>query len=299
MIKDQWASYAKDLKSCIGWQTPKYSGKVYRGALHSPMEIFMMSFKHYFYIPSFTSTATSPEKMILTPFPKDPKPNTGYQNVIFEIDTTEFPNFSTIILPGQTDFDESESLLSCYNIFSWQGFRVNRWENPQANVVHYIPVISLNIEDYVFNHDLDKQCIIGPVVAVNEKWMGGKGETVMTRMMTSETLIQNVASLWDSYDRHFGSKSHVVDPYPLTWLNTSFTVSDTSAHQFGRKYTFTPVETLLVSKGTMLNGIEFEKLVREQDLVRASKQQQQQLQQQLQQQQQQLQQQLQLNQNVW
>lgn len=31
--------FVKQLKCCIGWQTPKHKGLVYRGALHSPMEV--------------------------------------------------------------------------------------------------------------------------------------------------------------------------------------------------------------------------------------------------------------------
>jgi len=263
MIKGQWATFAKDLKSCIGWQTPKYSGKVYRGALHSPMEIFIMSFKRYFYIPSFVSTATDPTKMIFEPHPKEPDPMSGYQNVIFEIDTTEFPNFTTLIQTGQTLFDETESLLSCYNIYSWQGFRLNKWIHPDTKVEYIMPVVSLKIEDYVGKHDLDQQRIIGPICNINEKWLGGRGEIVMTRSMQPESLTQHVAALWDSYHRNYGSAG--ADPYPLTWLNTTFKVGDNSKI---RNFIFDINENPLQVEGHSIDGVAFEKLVAQQNARR-------------------------------
>jgi len=227
----------------------------------------MMSFKHFFYLPSFTSTAMAPEKMILHPFPKDPKPKTGYQNCIFEIDTSSFPNFSTIILPHQTIYDESESLLSCYNIYSWQGFRLNKWIHPQTKEVFYIPVISLKIEDYVSTHDLDKQCIIGPTCAVDEQWIGGKGEAMMNRSITSETLIQNLCTLWDSYDRHYGSQSKSASPYPLIgWLNAPYKIESVTSHM--KRFVIPPTEVVLRTEGEILDGVKFEQMVREQDRVR-------------------------------
>lgn len=232
MIKGKWAQYAKELKSCIGWQTPKYSGLVFRGALHSPLEIFMMSFKRRFYIPSFTSTSMYPETMILEPCPDDPDPKRGYQNVIFEIDTSEYPNFSTIILPHQSPYNEKECLLSCYNIFSWQGFRINKWVHPKTKVVYNMPVVSLKVEDYENYHDLENKCIVGPSGSVPEKWMSKRGDNVRSRNATPERMALVLQELWESYDRNFGNSmddqtKKMIDPYPLSWLNASFAVNPT------------------------------------------------------------------------
>lgn len=237
MIKGQWAQYAKELKSCVGWQTPKYCGKVFRGALHSPLEIFMMSFKRRFYIPSFTSTSICPTKMILDPYPEEPVDKRGYQNVIFEIDTSEFPNFSTIILSHQSPYDERENLLSCYNIFSWQGFRMNKWVHPRSKEVFDMPIISLKIEDYEDLHDLERQCIIGPSGSVPTEWMTRRGEIVRSRNLTPSQMSHHLQAMWASYDNHFGSKMSENDkatttPYPLSWLNATFDVNEEELKAF-------------------------------------------------------------------
>jgi hypothetical protein len=43
--REEYALYAAQLKSCIDWQTPKWKGVCWRGALHSPLEILLMAVK--------------------------------------------------------------------------------------------------------------------------------------------------------------------------------------------------------------------------------------------------------------
>src|SRR5579872_3886731 len=213
LIKGEHATYAKQLKACIGWQTPKYVGKVYRGVLLTVCEIFYMAYKKTFYMPSFTSAAIHPEKMIFNVFPEIPKPYTGYQNVIFEIDTSEFPNFSTLIQPDQTDFDESECLMSCYNIYTWKGLRVIKYKHKDTQIIDDIPVISLKLENYNLVHDLDTQTVKGDHNQLDSKIISRKGEIVHNRNIRPKTLLWNLNELIKSYNNHYG------DTYPLTWLN--------------------------------------------------------------------------------
>jgi len=263
MIKDSWALYARDLKSCIGWQTPKYSGLVYRGALHSPLEIFIMSFKRQFYIPSFTSTTTNPEILFMNIYPeKDASPIEGYQNIIFEINTSEYPNFTTLVQTHQQKYAEEESILSCYNIYSWQGFRVINWVD-KAKVQHKVGVVSLKIDNYEEHHDLDNQRIRGiETFGVDETWIGKRGEIARTRNVTPEMLCNNLGLLWDSYQRNFGKT------YPLNWLNTSFKVvgEELPAAEF-------PISpNNLVRQGRSLHGADFRNLEAEQARAKVNKQ---------------------------
>ena len=239
LIKDENASYAKQLKACIGWQTPKYSGKVYRGALLSVCEIFVMAYKKTFYIPSFTSAAICPEKMIFNVYPDNPESCTGYQNVILEIDTSEFPNFSTIIQCNQTEFDETECLMSCYNIYSWKGLRVIKYKCKNTGKIENIPVISLKLENYNLIHDLDTQTVKGDHNQLDPSVISKKGLMVQNRSVRPATLLCNLAALIESYNRKYE------DTYPLTWLNANFT----------------PIEETLQIYGRSINGIEFQKLM--------------------------------------
>lgn len=106
----QYGEYIKQLKCCIGWQKPKYSGVVYRGTNMTPLELFTCLFKDIFYIPSFTSTSIKKDVALGPDFKG---------NVLMEIDLKDFNLFSTIIQKQQSDYNESECLLSCYNIYKF------------------------------------------------------------------------------------------------------------------------------------------------------------------------------------
>jgi hypothetical protein len=119
----EYADYAKLLNECILYQTPKWRGKVYRGALHSPLEIFAYLFKRRFFIPSFTSTSVDPTGAFWKPWTEDSEEK-GLQNVIFEIDLTGYNERTTIIQDIQTAFPtEKECLLGSYNLYEWKGYR--------------------------------------------------------------------------------------------------------------------------------------------------------------------------------
>ena len=133
-----------------------------------------------------------PSKIIFNKYPNSGEnPHSAYQNVIFEIDTSNFPNFSTIIKPHQTAYDESESLLSCYNIYKWKGLRV----------VNDIMIISLEVMNPELVRDMDKKEITGLHNNLPTEWLGKKGEIMRTRYITPATLINNVKSLFESYGK--------------------------------------------------------------------------------------------------
>jgi len=163
--------------------------------------------------------------MILNVYPdSNAETNTGYQNIIFEIDTAGFPNFSTLIQsPLQTPYDEEECLISCYNIYSWQGFRVIKYVHPKTLAVHEVGVVSLKIEDYEEWHDLDKGCVVGPNSRLDETWLGKRGGIMRERNCPPATLNNNLGQLWYSYERSFGAKpTQANKAYPLWWLNAPF-----------------------------------------------------------------------------
>jgi hypothetical protein len=134
----------KKLKAVIGWQTPKWQGLCYRGALHSPLELFLMLHKGTFYIPSFLSTAIAWNGMLYNPY-KEGTCNFQTQNIVVEIDTSEYPNYSTIIQPDQTDFaNEEENLLSCFNIYRLSGIRLVGSDNTREK---FKIVVTLKVMD--------------------------------------------------------------------------------------------------------------------------------------------------------
>jgi hypothetical protein len=109
----------KRAKSVAGVSTPKWSKLCYFSAQVTPIEVWDLAYMGYFYIPTFVMAKT------------DPRDIPG--NVLFEIDLSPFPQFSTML-------DQDTVLLSCYNIFQYSGFRLER-ETGQV-------VVRLNIVNY-------------------------------------------------------------------------------------------------------------------------------------------------------
>jgi hypothetical protein len=150
-LTGEYATYTNLLNECIIHQEPKWKTKVYRGALHSPLEIFSFLFKHRFFIPSFVSTSRDEKRKFWNPFrgltPEEEIEvrRTGkqpiFQNVVFEIDLSEYYERSTIIQKHQTDFDEEEVLLASYNLYEWIGYE---WRDGR-------PIIKLKVLPYEGN----------------------------------------------------------------------------------------------------------------------------------------------------
>lgn len=200
----EYADFAKQLKCCIGWQTPKWKGYVYRGALHCPLELFVFAFKRRFYIPSFTSSSIDPNALFANAW-FDGAPAGNFQNVKFEINTSEYPNFTTIIKDEQTKYkSEKECLISCYNIFEWVGYRFEKgW-----------PIVTLKILNYErYNDSVDQLIKEGTTAELPLTWMEKKGEIPRSRKMTPAQLNYNLCSLFRSYQKNYGK---------MEWLNADF-----------------------------------------------------------------------------
>lgn len=202
----EYSIFVKQLKCCIGWQTPKFKGYVYRGALHSPLEIFVFAFKRRFYIPSFTSSSVYPERCFYTPWKEGiSKGKYNHQNVKFEINTSEFPDFTTLIQKEQTEHkSEMECLISCYNIFEWSGYR---YENG-------VPIVTLKILDYnKFNDTKNNKIINGTTTDLPTEWMTKRGDVPRSREMTPTQFNYNLKELFQSYQSAHGK---------MAWLNADF-----------------------------------------------------------------------------
>lgn len=140
----KYSDYIKELKCCIGWQKPKHSGLCYRGARMCATEIGTYMFKECFYIPSFTSTSTVKSVAL----------NNFKGNTLFEIDTSEFNNFTTLIKPEQTKYTaESENLISCYNVYQYIGYTYD----PNDTYV----TLKLKLVNYDLANDIETHSIKG------------------------------------------------------------------------------------------------------------------------------------------
>jgi len=208
---------AKILRSLIGWQTPKYCGKVFVGSLHSPMELLLMAFKKIFYAPGFCLASTDPGRIYWNKCTEEKcaREKFGdYTNVIFEIDISEFPNFTTLLHPStQTPKTseveaEKECLLSCYNIYEWTGYKLveyNRYCQVDGNDVHdggVIPVVSLKVKLYYLENDFEHNAVGGITDLPQqflEEWLNHKGETSRNRFISPINLHSHFQSLIKSY----------------------------------------------------------------------------------------------------
>lgn len=136
----QHYDYINKLKACIAYQKPKAPPMVYRGLYMSALELFFYWQKDIFYIPSFTSSSTDRKKAF-------------DGNVLIEIDTSRFNDFTTLIQNGQSGYDESECLISAYNIYQFYSLTL---ENDKV----ILRLMLLPYEDYndKYKHEI-KNCV--------------------------------------------------------------------------------------------------------------------------------------------
>lgn len=202
----------------------------------------MMAFKRIFYIPSFFSTSIDPAKHFFNcwseaKYEKDS--NCGYQNVIFEIDLSHYPNFSTLLLtPDLTGHcTERECLISCYNIYRWTGYRLVTVKGMS------VPCISLRVEKYEQFNDGVEHRINAPSQPFPEQWFHRRSSSWKSRNKTPEKFNEVFADACRSYKKNRND-------YPLTWLNADFQT----------------VHPPLVREGTVLDGAAFLELEKKQGL---------------------------------
>lgn len=190
--KQQYAHYVGELKACIGWQTPKWQGLVWRGALHSPVELFMMAIKGTFFIPSFVSTSISPKNIIWDAYDADKVEKEkrqglklGHQNCIFEIDTSEWPDFSTLLLdPAHSEYcdTERENLISCYNVYQWVGYQLIKYKGEVT------PLVRLKLVHYNKIMDFQTQSVKTHHFPVDASWIEKRGEGYLQRSWSPKQL---------------------------------------------------------------------------------------------------------------
>lgn len=112
----------RNLRNAIIHQQEKYRGIVYRGSVASASEVFWMIHKGTFYLPSFISTSTEESSAYWEPIDFSTNEMRGRHNVMYVIDTREFPDYSTLIKDHQSNYEEKENLLACYNLYEFQRY---------------------------------------------------------------------------------------------------------------------------------------------------------------------------------
>jgi len=184
--------------------------------------------------------------------------STSTSTCLLKIDTSDFPSFSTVI---EMEDGKRLSLLSCYNIYSWQGFRAHKvkFANEKTLVVG---VISLKLEDYRHSHNAESlsvetlhKCIL------DDKWTCKLGESFYYPNANPAGFIHNLCCIWRSYERHFVINAKDHDPFPLTWLNTCpFKVISPMA-----PITYPVKDKQPKKSGVELDGYEFSIFIQQQD----------------------------------
>lgn len=226
---------AKELKSFIGWQTPKWVGKTFRGALHSPLEIFQWFHAGKFFLPSFVSTSKNINGILYEPYSETKKSTTPRQNVVIEIDNQDWPMFSTIIQKHQTDLPgEEEVLFSCFNIFKWGGLRIHRDKNNNEQIV-----ISLKVLNHDENRDIDSHVLTGDIQKLDTAWLKEQKQ-FSNRYLSPTSFKEEFNNLLRAYFEKYEQKGHKEFS---DWLNE-------------HNINFTVIETRLSNYGGEINGVE-------------------------------------------
>lgn len=197
------------------------------GTCYSSLHLsHQMAFKKCFYIPSFITTCIDPDSLDFEVW-DDAKCDLrkNFHNVLLEIDTSAYPNFSTILQPSQSDryYACKESLISCYNIFEWVGYKlVKIWVDLDSENERQIevPMVSLRISDYENVNDLENHRVKGPSSPIPEEWILGRAAALKSRETGPSQLNKNFQDLIGSYARNGGKQ------YPLDWLKANFSGSE-------------------------------------------------------------------------
>lgn len=210
---------ARNLRNAIIEQTPKHSGLVYRGSITSPLELALMAQKKRFYVPAFLSTSLSEdiayqkERIIPSDMITDQT-----INVMYIIDTSEYPDQTTLIQKHQQTFDEQECLIACYNYYEYQGCEYNKEKHrlevrlkllkaPTKEIVVkdvIMPLVAGKGSYYGINKwiETDDKIIIEEDRAKFNTWLSKRGEVARTKRMSPRQLTNNTATLLDSMFRY-------------------------------------------------------------------------------------------------
>jgi hypothetical protein len=209
LVSGESSDFIRKLRAAIKWQTPKWQGKVYVGTGQSALEVFMMAFKNHFQIPSFIAASIDPH-VLIEHWSK--KGEDGYnQNLIYEIDLSNFPNYSTIV-------DDDHCLLTCYNNFRWEGYRLvpAKIDGQDVNV----PVITLTVEGSYDPKEFDADG--KPVPRPSLDWINKSDNELVSCDVDSRIFNAKLKELCDAYNTH-----HATD-FPMPWLNADFDHTNSS-----------------------------------------------------------------------
>lgn len=197
LIKDEVVDFVRKLRACVKWQTPKWQGKVYVAARHSPVELLTMVFKSHFQLPTFVLASLNPES-VLTWSASD-----NY-NVVFEIDISSFPSYSTIV-------PDNKCLLTCYNNYRWTGYKlVNATVDGQQVAV---PLVSLSVEGTYNYSEYGGEG--HPVRRVPLDWTR-KDASAWDLTVSPAALNEKFRELTETFDKTCD------DEHKLIWLNATF-----------------------------------------------------------------------------
>lgn len=215
----------RNLWNAIHFQPQKYRGLVYRGTICSSMEISMMAYKKRFFIPGFVSTSMSEETAYWVPVDDN---GVGKTNVMYMIDTSKYPDYTTIIQSHQQTFAEKECLIGCYNYFEFKRSVYNK-EKDRMDV--YLDLIQPDDREFIVKNislipdDESKEnvginewdeSIPGKVIVTEDQekltnWLAKRGEIVRDKHFPTETIIHNTCGLLDSlYRRNFIPEEHSI-----------------------------------------------------------------------------------------
>eukprot|EP01127_Copromyxa_protea_P024201 TRINITY_DN9400_c0_g1_i1.p1 TRINITY_DN9400_c0_g1~~TRINITY_DN9400_c0_g1_i1.p1 ORF type:complete len:120 (+),score=3.00 TRINITY_DN9400_c0_g1_i1:603-962(+) len=114
---------------------------------------------------------------------------------MFEIDLSEYNTRSMIIRDEQTDYDEKECLLSCYNVYEWKGYSFDTGK----------PTIYLKMckyDDWVVNGSIKDS----PHNNLPTEWMNNRGKEMRNRKLSPEAFHKGLMSMAASYQRNFSTK---------------------------------------------------------------------------------------------
>eukprot|EP01127_Copromyxa_protea_P012177 TRINITY_DN3140_c0_g1_i2.p1 TRINITY_DN3140_c0_g1~~TRINITY_DN3140_c0_g1_i2.p1 ORF type:complete len:678 (-),score=88.74 TRINITY_DN3140_c0_g1_i2:3-2036(-) len=189
-IGPQEIAYAKQLDFHITHQDSKPTEKVYFSALHSALEIFMFAFHKRFMAPSFVCAYLSPYKCDWNPCNGTSIANYDYQNVIFEIDISEYNKKTSLLQPHHIGNIKGECLLSCYNVYEFKGYQYQ----------HGIPTVYLQLlsfEDHVDSNSGRLRNL--RFYEFSTEWLERRGNATRVRESSPEDLDRMVNHIVERY----------------------------------------------------------------------------------------------------
>jgi hypothetical protein len=116
----------------------------------------------------------------------------GFQNCILEIDTSDYPDASTLLLSknlSKFSDREQECLLSCYNIYKWVGYEIIKFHGK------HVPLVRLKILPVDGIYDAETSSLTTPYYQVGEKWLTARPEELLSREVDPELLHENFMDL--------------------------------------------------------------------------------------------------------